>query len=306
MKMQTKSIKYDWYGYLFILPFFAVFILFSIYPVINTFITSLTNENLNSQAYNFVGIRNYIEELTSKRSLFWQSFLNTWIIWLPNIIAQLSLALFLAFVLTNRRLKIYGMGLFRAVYFFPNLVTVTSIAVLAYAILDWQHGMLNQFLFGTGPGASDRYIWWLNDPSRSRMIISVIQTWMWFGYTMILLMAGIQGIPKHIIEAAIVDGASETKLFRFIILPLLKPMLAYVIITSLIGGMNMFDMPWVITEGTGGADQSLMTMAVYMYSRAFRWGQLGSGSAVSFIMFFFTAIFSIIYLKVFNRNTPDA
>lgn len=304
--MQTKSIKYDWYGYLFILPFFAVFILFSIYPVINTFITSLTNENLNSQAYNFVGIRNYIEELTSKRSLFWQSFLNTWIIWLPNIIAQLSLALFLAFVLTNRRLKIYGMGLFRAVYFFPNLVTVTSIAVLAYAILDWQHGMLNQFLFGTGPGASDRYIWWLNDPSRSRMIISVIQTWMWFGYTMILLMAGIQGIPKHIIEAAIVDGASETKLFRFIILPLLKPMLAYVIITSLIGGMNMFDMPWVITEGTGGADQSLMTMAVYMYSRAFRWGQLGSGSAVSFIMFFFTAIFSIIYLKVFNRNTPDA
>lgn len=305
MKIQTKSIKYDWYGYLFILPFFAMFILFSIYPVINTFITSLTNENMNSQAYNFVGVRNYIEELTGRGSLFWKSFLNTWIIWLPNIIAQMSLALFLAVVLTNRRLKIYGMGLFRAVYFFPNLVTVTSIAVLAYAILDWQHGMLNQFLFGTNPGASARYIWWLNDPFRSQMIISVIQTWMWFGYTMILLMAGIQGIPKHIIEAAIVDGASETKLFRFIILPLLKPMLAYVIITSLIGGMNMFDLPWVITEGTGGSGQSLMTMAVYMYSRAFRWGQLGSGSAVSFIMFFFTAIFSIIYLRLFNRNTPD-
>lgn len=151
------------------------------------------------------------------------------------------------------------------------------------------------------------YIWWLNDPFKSQMIISIIQTWMWFGYTMVLLMAGIQGIPKHIIEAAIVDGASETKIFRFIILPLLKPMLAYVIITSLIGGMNLFDMPWVITEGTGGANQSLMTMAVYMYSRAFRWGQLGSGSAVSFIMFFFTAIFSIIYLTVFGRNTqPEA
>jgi multiple sugar transport system permease protein len=228
--------------------------------------------------------------------------LNTWTIWLPNIVAQVAIGLGLAWILTNRRLKVKGGHGFRAVFFFPNLVTVASIAVMAYALFDWQRGPINYLLFGTGPGASDHYIWWFNDPRMSQIVVSVIQTWMWFGYTMILFVAGLQSISESYIEAALIDGATEGQIFRRILLPLLGPMMTYVLITSLIGGMQMFDLPWVLTNGAGfapgGVDNSLTTSMVYMYSRAFSWDQnLGGASAVSWLLFLFVAVLSGLYLR---------
>lgn len=280
---------------MFILPFFVAFALFWVYPIINTLITSLTDEDFTIAGRNFIGIQNYIDELF--RPGFWNSIANTFIIWIPNIIAQLILALFLAVVLTDQRLKLKGVGNFRAVFFFPNLVTVASVAILAYAILDWQRGPLNQFLFGTSPESVESYINWLNNPQHSRTIVSIVQTWMWFGYTMILFMAGIQTVPQSLFEAALVDGASKWQSFWKITFPLLSPVMVYIVVTSFIGGLNMFDFPWVITQGRGGADNSLTTAVVYMYKRAFQWYQLGTGSAISYILFFFTAIFSAFYLK---------
>ncbi len=277
------------------MPFFIAFLMFWIYPVINTFITSLTNEDFTLPTTAFVGIQNYLDELA--RPIFWKSVANTFIIWIPNIIAQLGIALFLAVILTDKRIGIKGIGVFRAVYFFPNLVTVASIAILAYAVLDWQRGSLNQLIFGTTPEAIENYVYWLNNPVASRTIVSVVQTWMWFGYTMILFMAGIQTIPQSFFEAAVVDGCGSWRMFRHITLPLLAPVMVYVTVTSFIGGLNIFDFPWVLSQGTGGAEQSLTTAVVYMYNRAFRWYQLGTGSAVSYILFFFTVVFSVFYLK---------
>lgn len=287
--------KYARYGYLFILPFFATFAVFWLYPVISTFVTSLTNEDFTRAGRAFVGFKNYVYEVSNPG--FWRSFLNTWIIWLPNIVLQLSIALFLAVVLTNIQLRIRAVGVFRAIFFFPNLVTVASIAILAYAVLDWQSGVLNQLIFGTGGGAQEKYIFWLNDPVMSRIIVSLIQTWMWFGYTMILFMAGVQSISASLYEAAIVDGAGPMRTFASITLPLLKPVMIYVVITSLIGGLNIFDLPWILTRGRGGPDQSLTTTVVYLYNRAFRFYQLGAGASVSYLLLIFTGIFSYIYLR---------
>lgn len=290
-------------GYLFILPFFIAFSVFWLYPAVSTFVTSLTNEDFTRAGRNFVGLENYVYELTNVG--FWRSFMNTWLIWLPNILLQLSVALFLAVILTNMQIRIRAVGLFRAVFFFPNLVTTASIAILAYAILDWQHGVLNQLVFGTAPGAVDRYIFWMNSPAISRIVISLIQTWMWFGYTMILFMAGIQAIPASLFEAAVVDGASSARTFRHITLPLLKPIMVYIVITSLIGGLNIFDLPWIITRGRGGPNQSLTTTVVYLFNRAFRFYQLGAGAAVSYLLLIFTSIFSYIYLRIigFGRES---
>lgn len=287
--------SYERYGYWFILPFFIAFAIFWVYPVINTFITSLTNEDFTMAEKSFIGLKNYADELT--RPAFWRALGNTFIIWIPNIIAQLSIAMFLAVVLTDKRMKIRGVGVFRAVFFFPNLVTIASVAILAYAILDWQRGTLNQILFGTGPEAAEQYIFWLNDPVASRSVVSIVQTWMWFGYTMILFMAGIQTVPQSLFEAAIVDGANKWTTFRRITLPLLTPVMVYVVITSFIGGLNMFDFPWVLSQGRGGAEQSLTTAVVYMYQRSFQWYQLGTGSAISYILFVMAAVFSVFYLK---------
>ena len=296
--------QYGRYGYLFILPFFLAFAVFWVYPIISTFVTSLTNEDFAQFGRDSVGFENYVQELTSVG--FWRSFLNTWIIWLPNIILQIGVALFLAVILTNAQLRLRGVGAFRAIFFFPNLVTVASIAVLAYAVLDWQAGVLNQIVFGTGAAARDSYIFWLNDPIATRVVVALIQTWMWFGYTMILFMAGIQSIPQSFFEAAIVDGASSARVFRSVTLPLLKPVMVYVIITSLIGGMNIFDLPWILTRGTGGPNKSLTTVVVYLYNRAFRFYQLGSGAAISYLLLFFTGIFAAIYLRFIGFGKEDA
>lgn len=295
--------KYARYGYLFILPFFATFAIFWLYPVISTFVTSLTDEDFTRAGRSFVGLQNYFYEVT--HAGFWRSFLNTWIIWLPNIVLQLSVALFLAVILTNIQLRIRAVGVFRAIFFFPNLVTVASIAILAYAVLDWQSGVLNQIIFGTGPRSQEEYVFWLNDPIMSRIFVSLIQTWMWFGYTMILFMAGIQSIPASLFEAAFVDGAGPARTFKSVTLPLLKPVMIYVIITSLIGGLNIFDLPWIITRGRGGADQSLTTTVVYLFNRAFRFYQLGAGASVSYLLLIFTGIFSYIYLRFVGFGKED-
>lgn len=291
--------KQDRWGYAFILPFFLAFAVFTAYPIINTFLVSLTDESMTTYETNFIFLENYFAELS--QPLFWLSFLNTWIIWLPNIVAQITIALFLAWALTNQRIKIKGTNAFRAIYFFPNLVPVASVAVLAYAFFDWQNGPVNQLLFGSEPSAKNQYIWWFNDVHYSQSIVSGIQTWMWFGYTMTMFVAGVLAIPRTLFEAAVIDGASEWQIFTRITLPNLKPIMQYVLITSLIGGMQMFDLPWILTQGSGlapgGVENSLTTVMVYMYSRAFTWDQnLGSASAVSWILFIFIAAMSALYL----------
>jgi multiple sugar transport system permease protein len=245
----------------------------------------------------FVGLKNYYSEITS--ALFWKSFGNTLAIWIPNIILQLAIALLFAAWLTNTELKLKGKGVFRAIFFFPNIITVTTIAILVYILFDWQHGVINQLLFGSSSADVSKYINWFNRGWRIQLIVASVQTWMWFGYTMIMLMAGIQAMPISMYEAATIDGASGARIFFSIVLPYIRPILVYVIITSIIGGLQMFDMPWVLFQDQGGAGQAGMTMSVYMYSRSFVWDQnLGAGSAVSWIMFGIIAIASFAYLKV--------
>jgi multiple sugar transport system permease protein len=287
--------KLNAYGYLFILPFFLAFAIFTAYPIISTLITSFTDESMTSlDAPAFVGLDNYFHELTS--GLFWKSFANTWTIWGPNIIAQLALALLLAAIFTNYELKIKGKAIFRAIFFFPNIVTITTVAILVYVLFDWQNGVVNQMFHGLDKTTYTNFFGrgWIN-----QTIISGVQTWIWFGYTAITLMAGIQAMPRETFEAALIDGASASRIFFSIILPFIRPILAYVVITSLIGGMNMFDLPWVLFGNQGGSDQGGITMATYMYARAFVWDQnLGSGSAVAWIVFVLIAIFSALYIRL--------
>ena len=282
-------------GYLMLLPFFLAFAVFTIYPVLNTFTTSFTNDSLTSlNPAHFIGVQNYQHELVSP--LFWKTFFNTWAIWLPNIILQMALALFVAAVMTNYQIRLKGKSLFRAVIFFPNIVTVTTIAILVYALFDWQSGAINQLLFGSH---HEKYINWFSHGYWAQMVIAGVQTWMWFGFTAIMLISGIQSMPKDYFEAAVLDGASDSKIFFSIVLPIIRPVMVYIMITSLIGGMNMFDLPWVLFSNTGGPDQGAMTMSVYMYSRAFTWDQnLGAGSAVAWIVFAIIGVFTLAYLRV--------
>ncbi|MGA4721472.1 carbohydrate ABC transporter permease [Fictibacillus nanhaiensis] len=280
------------YGYFFIAPFWLVFLVFSIYPVALTFYYSFTNYTGSGEA-QLVGLANYKRLLTD--TYFVEAFFNTWKIWGVNFALQMGLALILAMIFSDMRVKLKGIAFFRAIFYLPNLITISSVALLFGILLDWQHGSLNMMLMKLGI-ISDP-INWLNEPTSAQLSVSLILTWMWFGHSFIVVMAGVSGISKDYYEAALIDGANRWQTFSKITIPLLKPILLYIMITSLIGGLQLFDLPMLLTDGIGSPDGSLNTMVLYLYNQAFKYNNYGYAAAVAYGLFVITLIFSAFIFK---------
>ncbi|WP_064094279.1 carbohydrate ABC transporter permease [Rossellomorea aquimaris] len=294
--------KLNRYGYIFIAPFWIIFLIFSIYPVALTFYYSFTNYS-GSGVAEVVGLANYTRLLTD--TYFVEAFVNTWKIWGINFALQIGLALILALIFSDMRMKLRGLPFFRSIFYLPNLITISSVALLFGILLDWQHGSLNMLLLKIGL-ISDP-INWLNEPATAQLSVSLILTWMWFGHSFIVVMAGVSGISKDYYEAALIDGANRWQTFTKITLPLLKPILLYIMITSLIGGLQLFDLPMLITDGIGSPDGSLNTMVLYLYNQAFKYNNYGYASAVAYGLFVITLIFSAVIFKGMygnNRKQP--
>lgn len=289
--------KLDRYGYLFIAPFWVVFLTFSIYPVLLTLYYSFTNYT-GSPGEEVVGFANYTRLLTD--TYFIEAFFNTIKIWGINFVLQIGLALLLALIFSDLRLKLKGLSFFRSFFYLPNLITISSVALLFGILLDWQHGSLNMVLMKIGL-ISDP-INWLAEPVTAQLSVSLILTWMWFGHSFIIVMAGVSGISTDYFEAAHIDGANRWQMFTKVTLPLLKPILLYIMITSLIGGLQLFDLPMLITDGIGSPDGSLNTMVLYLYNQAFKYNNYGYASAVAYGLFLITLIFSAVVFKSMFRK----
>ena len=303
-KKKKKGLKsYDNMGYLFVLPFVVVF--FSVYPVFRTLYLSFTNAKIAGVGeMKWVWFSNYIRVFTDK--FFWKGLWNTVRIWGVNIVLQLGLAFLLTIVFSDIKYKIKGLGIFRVIYYLPNLIAATSIAFLFKTLLDWRYGTFNQIISGVYKlfGAHYNPVDWLGSGATAGPTIAVISAWMWFGNSFIMLMAGVQGISKDYFEAAAIDGAGRWTVFAKITLPLLKPMLLYVAITSLIGGLQMFDLPYLMTETTGSSYQSVYTAVMYLYKFGFTTGttQTGYASAIAYVIFMIILAVSVVQLKVFNKE----
>jgi len=286
------------YGYIFIIPFFASFFIFLVYPVFYSLYISFMQHDGISPAV-FVGLDNYKRLITDK--FFIKSVINTWRIWLVGFIPQMIFGLGLAYLFSRFRIKVRNF--FRALYYLPNLMTAAAIGALFGMVLGRNSGAVNQLLIKIG--LIDEPIFFLGSPTWSSTAVSAIQWWLFFGLTIILFMAGIKAIPETYYEAASIDGASSWDAFWRITLPLLKPIMIYVLVTSLIGGMQIFDVPFTITKGPvieiGGPQKSLLTMAVYMYTTAFNYNNRGYGAAVAWALFLIIVIFSIL-IFYFLRN----
>lgn len=298
MTKPTKKKNYNNMAYLFVLPFVIVFLIFSVYPVFRTLQLSFANYK-GFGDIDYIGFKNYIRVLQDK--YFWTALLNTIKIWGVNIVLQLGMAFLLTIVFSDIKFKIKGLGFFRAVYYLPNIIAATSVAFLFKTLLDWRYGTINQILAKVGV---DQPINWLGQPFTARLSISLIQTWMWFGNSFIMLMAGVQGINKDYFEAASIDGAGRWKSFFYITLPLLRPILLYVTITSLIGGIQMFDLPFLIGTVNGEPLGATQTAIMYLYKFGFatRPKQVGYASAIAYILFLMILIISVIQFKVMNRK----
>lgn len=304
--MKKKSIKnYNRAGYLFVLPFVIVFLIFNVYPVLRTLYLSFTNAKIAGVGKTqWVWFGNYIRVITDK--FFWRALGNTLKIWGVNIVLQLGLAFLLTIVFSDIKYKIKGLGIFRVIYYLPNLIAATSVAFLFKTLLDWRYGTFNQIIYQVFKffGKSYNPIDWLGTAAHAGSTIAVISAWMWFGNSFIMLMAGVQGISRDYFEAAAIDGAGRWTVFGKITLPLLKPILLYVAITSLIGGLQMFDLPYLMADKASASYNSVQTAVMYLYKFGFETGttQTGYASAIAYILFLIILTVSVVQFKLFNKE----
>lgn len=308
--MKRKSISYAKWGYIFIAPFFIVFLVCTFYPLLSTFYNSLFENYWDAGTFsqvgpNFVGFENFKKLFTADASgnidiLTYTA--NTMIMWILGAIPQLVFSLLLAVIFTSTSLNIKGQTFFKTVIYLPNLIMAAAFAMLFFTLFS-KVGPINQIISGGDP---DRVVDFFNSVGTSRGIIAFINFLMWFGNTTIMLMAGIMGIDQSLMEAAAIDGATSGQVFRKITLPLLSPILVYVIITSLIGGFQMYDVPQVITSGLGNPNRSTMTLIMYLNRFLGTTKNYGMAGAVSVLVFIITGILSFaVYRSIVNgRSDP--
>lgn len=284
--MTYFKFRRDYYGYLFIAPFVIAFLIFGLYPVYNTLYLSLTDTTLMSGQSNFVGLKNFKDLFAN--NVFMTAVRNTWLIWILNFIPQIGIAMLLSVWFTSTTLRLKNVGTWRAIYFLPNLLMPAAVAALFASLFSF-YGPMNQLMVRSGllPEAKQ----WLSDPAIARGLVVFIQWWMWFGQTVILLMAGMTSIPSSLYEAGVVDGANSWNMFWRITLPLLKPILVFVLVTSLVGGMQMFDIPYLLTDGRGSPGGSIMTNNMLMYLKfSSSKGHIGTASTVGVAVFIMTTV----------------
>lgn len=308
-----KSISYAKYGYMFIAPFFIVYCIFQLWPLINTFRLSFYGNGKTLET--FVGLKNFQNILFgSETSIpaqaiheeFFNYFQNTIIIWLGNFVPQIILSLLLAVWFTDAKLKIPGKGFFKVIMYMPNIITAASVSALFLVLFgDGKYGAINALLLSKEMIVEP--IRFITDKTNSRILVMFIQTWMWFGNTMIMLMSGIMGINPSLFEAANIDGANSFQIFRKVTLPLLRPIMVYTLITSMIGGLQMFDIPYLLHTGNTLVPH-IQTAAVFVYEKFHKTPyspSYGYSAAASVILFFITGILGI-FVFFFNRDKDEA
>ena len=303
----NKSFSYAKYGYLFSIPFVVVYAIFSLYPTLNTAILGFTDSKgmTGLTQWNFLPkekiFNNFVQLF--KNPMFMMSFKNTLILWVVNFIPQICLALLLTAWFTSRRNELRAQGLFKVIFYMPNIITAASIAILYNKLFAYPIGPVNSLLQSLH--IIDEPINFINKVGSTRGIISFIQFWMWYGYTMIILISGVLGINPDLYEAAELDGASNSQMFWKITIPNLKTILLYTMITSMIGGLNMYDIPQLFNKGNPA--NSTLTTNMYIYNQAFSGSYMyARAAAASMVMFIIIAIASVLVFLAFNDDKGKA
>ncbi len=296
---KTRKINYNNWGYFFIAPFFVVFVIFQLIPLITTIGNSFFENyrvGLMQVGPTFNGLQNFHE-------IFFESdvpryALNTMIMWILGFLPQIIFSLLLSIWFTDTELNLKATQFFKTVIYMPNLIMASAFAMLFFVIFA-DGGPVNSILLNMN--MINNPIRFLVKTGTVRGLVAFMNCLMWYGNTTLLLMSGIMGIDNSIFEAARIDGANPVQVFFKVTLPQLAPILIYVVITSLIGGIQMFDVPQILTNGEGNPNRTSMTLIMYLNKHLFS-KNYGLGGAVSVVLFVITAALSGIVYK-FNMQS---
>ncbi|WP_256759752.1 carbohydrate ABC transporter permease [Cohnella sp. WQ 127256] len=300
-----QSNRYSKYGYFFVLPFFLVLFLFVLLPIFFTFYVSFMKWDGFTDMH-FVGFENYIEVI--KGGLFFKSLYNTLIIMALSLPLSIILSLGLSFILNEKLTKFSGF--FKTAFFLPYITTPVAVGLFFSLLCNYQIGFINILLVKLGLLVEP--IYWLAKPLYVVLIVSMIVVWKNFGYNMVLYLAGLQTISPELYEAAQIDGATVWRRFLHITVPMLRPITIFVVITTTIWGLQIFEEPALLMVGTdsggsigstlGGPEKAVYTLVSYVYEEGFVLFRPGRSAAVAYLMTFVIIVFSFVSFGLLNRG----
>lgn len=274
--------RWNFWGYLFILPNFLGFLLFMLVPIIMALVFSFTNYDVISQM-DFVGINNYVGLFTDDQ--FIASLLNTLWFAVLTVPTGVILALLLA-VLFNRQIR--GISIFRTFVFIPVITSMVAVSLVWSMLYEDNAGLLNTLLGYVGLGP----VHWLTDTNIAMISIAIMSVWKGLGYNMTIFLAGLQGVPGELYEAATIDGATARQKFMKITVPMIAPTTYFVTLMALIGSLQVFDQVWIMTQG--GPVDATKTVAMYLYQYGFQFYKMGYACAAAYVLFILVFIVSLI------------
>lgn len=290
--------------YLLLSPFFVLFAVFGVFPLLfSLWLAFQTWEPTSGlDAMQFVGLENFAFALQDE--WFWKSLKNT--AWLalasgvPQHLVAIPLAVFIHTRLVRTRNAAVG------AYFLPYITSTVAIAILFSSLFSTDYGVVNSALRGFGSLFGAEPIDWLGDPDHIKPAVAMVVFWRYVGFNVVLYLAALQTIPKDLYEAATMDGAGPLQQFFFITLPSLKPMIFFGVTLSVIGGLQLFEEPFILTGGRGGSDQSGMTTAIYLYRMAFDFNDFGAASAMSWLLFALVMLLTWLTNRAFRPKAGAA
>jgi ABC-type sugar transport system permease subunit len=273
--MKSRGTYPAWAPYFFIAPFVLTFLVFMVYPLAQSLILSM-KQSYGPRYEIFVGLQNFRNLLVDGD--FWIAFRNTFLYALASVTIQLPLALGLAMLLNRPGLK--GRALFRLVFFSPSLVGIVFVAMMFSVMFGETNGLVNSLLRGIIPGFPQEFPW-LQKYVLTALIVSSL--WMYVGFNMVYFLAALQSVNSDALEASAIDGATAWQRFRHVIIPDITPVAGFVVLLSVIGSLQLFELPLVLLNGPGPEKRGL-TLVMYLYQNGFERNDLGYACAVGWTL----------------------
>jgi cellobiose transport system permease protein len=294
-----KTVTKHWWQnpmpYLFISPFYIIFLLFNLLPILFSLVVSLFDWR-GVRVGDFIGPGNFITLFNDPA--FYKALWNTIIIWVGTVPTMIIAAVFFAVLINSK--ATWFKSLFRTIYFLPVVTSLVITGLIFNQIFSQSFGLVNTFLSFLGLAPVN----WLAEPATMKPVLILAMLWRWTGNDMIIMLAGLQSIPGEIYEAARVDGASETNIFFYITLPLLQPVILFDAVISTIGTFNLFAEPYALFGGaTGGVGQAGLVTGTFLYQNSFVYSKFGYGSAIAWILALLVFGLSLLQLRLNRHGT---
>lgn len=279
------------FSWVVLTPFIGLFLLFVVYPLIQSAFLS-ANQTYGPQTRTYVGTQNF--ELLLSDPVFWRAIRNTIVYALGSLFIQLPIAFGLALALNSHRLR--GRGVYRLIFFSPQLMGLVFVSILGTLVFEKRAGLMNQAIAWLTHRPNMLEVDWLQQHVMTTLIL--ISLWLYAGFNMIYFLAALQNVDRSLMEAAEIDGAGAIGKLRHVVFPSIKPVATFVVLLSMIGSLQLFELPYILLNESGGPENRGLTIVMYLYQNGFDLGDLGYASAIGWVLALILVALALVQIRL--------